>query len=1100
MNKNRLQQLLMLFSLAFVLILPTVIVGYQNFGDIRNRAFGKQFLQEEGLFTVTTESTANISVNSPFTTTVNISSPSNIQLNYAAFLVEYDTKKVTINSVEIDDTTAFKVLKADNNFIIVPNDVVSPTTPEDLSPTKCQPAKACSFETLKKQKISLKINGVLATSLTEQQRPVRVSLWGASEASTGYFWNTKVLLPELKLGEYIKNTAPTFTSQPQNYIAENTQFTYEIKTTDIEKDPVTYSLVCPANVFCPTKNTNPEGLSISGSTLTWQKPVASKDPYVITIYADDGKSISTQTFALRVLKQGENNFSCSFTPGFAVKVIDTQQITPLIMQLENSAGIKKVDVFFKKDNVTEASISYNLANTPQKIILDENSTPPLQYKFNEGTYKVDAVITDREDKLYSCELDNPYAFLTPRNQLVVQNENDLLGYVFKKVSAATTIVAGTNQAPQFTTNPYTQSTPGASFVEKNTYNYVLTATDPNGDPLSYTKVTAPSWANISVITNSGGTLSLQITGVPQTGGSNLFSFSINDGAGHYITQTWIINVDYANNDIPKITLKQPTKALNLYQGTPLTLSWDVQDRNQVVKFDLYYTRSLGGSRTALQNNIDYRTRSMLVSTRNLSPGDYYFVLTATDSFNPAATGEAVTYLIRILPPPVATTPPITTVAPTPTQTAQPTATPTTNNTVSPTATLTPTVTPTVTETATPSPTGDEPTPSPEIVNITLTNPKEGEEISADKFKVVGRITASKDAKIQTKNVKVFINDLDVTAQVDFSADDTESISMVYTPRTLLDIGAQTVTVKVEDTKGVKGEKRVGFKITSLTINNPDEDVTNLFGFTIPSAIRNVALIGIVILVIALLLPIFMYMTWRRSRGSTLTKPITPQTPPPLQPKTVAPTFTPQGQNLPRMAPLATGQQSQTMQAQPSQSAQVPMTPRPQSSFTPENAGLTQKPNSVPMTSPRPPIQPVQPQQQATPTQQKPAAPQSSGIPQSTTLPRASSVMQPKMSPQTTPIPQPVQQKPPEVLQAPQPSKPLVPTVQNTQVSGPATLPQKVTPKDKVPSFTPLSPQQKTTALTNQLQDSLATKPPVTQNLNLPPKSPVTIPQSENKNN
>jgi hypothetical protein len=1097
-NKNRLQQLLMLFSLAFVLILPTVIVGYQNFGDIRNRAFGKQFLQEEGLFTVSTESTSNISVNSPFTTTINITSPSNIQLNYAAFLVEYDTKKVTVNSVEVDDTTAFKILKADNNFIIVPNDVVSPTTPDDLSPTKCQPAKACSFETLKKQKITLKINGVLVTSLTEQQRPIRVSLWGASEASTGYFWNTKILLPELKLGEYVKNTAPTFTSQPQNYISENTPFSYAITTTDVEKDTVTYSLTCPENVFCPTKNANPEGLSISGSTLIWQNPVAANDPYIITIYADDGKSISTQTFALRVLKSGENNFSCSFTPGFAVKVIDISQITPLIMQLENSAGIKKVDVFFKKDNVTEASISYNLTNTPQKIILDENSTPPLQYKFNEGTYKVDAVITDGEDKLYSCELDNPYAFLTPRNEVVVRNSNDLLGYLFKKVSAATTIVAGANQAPQFTTNPYTQSTPGASFIEKNTYNYVLTATDPDGDPLSYTKVTAPAWANISVITNSGGTLSLQITGVPQTGGSNLFSFSVNDGAGHYITQTWIINVDYANNDIPKITLKQPTKALNLYQGTPLTLSWDVQDRNQVVRFDLYHTRTLGGSRTALQTNIDYRTRSMLVSTRNLSPGDYYFVLTATDSFSPPATGEAVTYLVRILPAPVTTTPPVTTVAPTPTQTTQPTTTITT--TTSPTATDTPTVTPTVTETTTPTSTGEEPTPTPEIVNITLTNPKEGEEISADKFKIVGRITASKDAKIQTKNVKVFVNDLDVTAQVDFSADDTESVSMVYTPRTLLDIGSQTVTVRVEDTKGVKGEKRIGFKITSLTITNPDEDVTNIFGFTIPSAIRNVAFIGIAILVIALLLPIFMYMTWRRSRGPITAKPAAPLTPPPLQPKPIAPTFTPQGQNLPRMTSTPTMQQTPSQQMQPTQTP--PIAPRPQPSFTPENAGLTQSNAPKTMVSPKPPMQQTQIPQQPMPVQQKPAvAPQSSSIPQSSTLPRSPSLTQTKPAAQAPQIlTPPVQQKPQQLQQAPVQSKSLTPSPQETQVNGPATLPQKLSQKDKVPSFTPLSPQQKTATLTNQLQDSLATKPPVTQNLNLPPKSPVTIPQTENKNN
>jgi hypothetical protein len=1185
--KKRLQQIFLFFSFLFLLILPTAIVGYENFGDLRNIAFGKRFLQEEGLYTVSTESSTNIAKDSPFVVNTELSSPSALILNYFAAVVEYDPAKVSISSIDLEENTGLKVIQSEGLFIILPNGNHTPDEIEDLLPEKCYEDKTCDFVSFQKNLVRLKINGLLKDELTDQQRPIKITYIAASESASSFFWNRKTVSPELKLGSFVRNAVPEFLSEPTLYISESEKYSYKVTTKDFDNDQVSLSLACPNNIVCTQEDPAPEGMVIVGNELQWESPKARKEPYIVSIYADDGKSVSTQTFSLKVLRPEERNFACTFTIGYAVKVVDYKKVTPLILDAQLSSGISKVEISLAKENTIEKTFSYMFPDNPQSIILDDNATPPLSYKFNEGTYNGEAIITDISGNKYSCELVNNYGDNSITTTPVTAAVTDFLDSIVQSVYAAASIVVGDNRAPTFSTNPYTQSQPGVSFVTNTSYSYVLTAQDQDGDPLSYTKVTAPSWANVSVLQNTGGTLSLQITGVPTTGGSNLFSYTINDGNGSFITQTWVVNVDFPDNDIPRVTIKQPTTGITRVQGQSFLLEWDAQDRNQIVKFELFYTRQLGGTLTTFNNNIGFRVRSMTVGTGNIPPGDYYFVLKAHDNRNPAGIGQAVTQLVRILPKPQ----PTATVAPTPTQTVAPTPsptqaptptgtiTPTPSPTMTPSPTATPTPTPTPSVSISPTPTEEIPTPTPELVFISITDPTEGAKLASNKFKVVARIEASQNATLQSRNITVLVNSQEVTDSVTYSAEEGKTLTFTYQPRSLLPKGSHSITIKAQDSAGKTGEKKVSFSITDLTTSDTGEETTDFLGFKIPTGIRNVFLVGIVILVLALLLPILLYMTWSRGSKKTVVQ-TTVQPAPTLKP--ASPTVFPSSNaGMPRVASPAPVAPNMP-QAAPVQSPQA----QRMSTYSPENAGLTtmaQKPatnaaqtSQAPVQSspqiPRssnipnfiqpkpmsaPASQPMQPQvakpatSQATfaPSQQTGAsiqqrpqipAPQSvagnmqkpdmmvSGTPrpQTMTPPQQSPVIQPS-APQ---IPQAMPTQPQTSMQPPRPQmpapqsvvgnmqKPLEQGAQQRPVPSipaqkPATVapvlvgqmmqqrPQMPTPQaqqmvpPKVPSIQnqpmpqPVKPQGPATVPQNVPAEGDKT---LTQNQNLPPKSPVTI--------
>lgn len=997
MKQNTLRQLVTVFSVIVLILIPVAIFGVQNIGDLRNFAGSKRFVQDANLTATSIESSTITSINDPLTLTINVTQSG--KLSYLSSVIEFDPARISLSDVSIVDqeSTGLKIVKSDSKYLIVPvgNQVNALT---DLDPTTCIDTKACDTTSLKTGNVKIKLSGQLLKEVTSQQRPVKVTVWSASETGSSIIWNKKEILPEIKFGASVKNASPEFVSEPLEFAEVGTKYEYTVETKDADKDTVKLSLSCPDYYFCETTNNQPQGVKLDGSKLVWESPVKTKSAPVVTIYANDGKSIVSQIFVIKVLDKGENSFSCTFTPGLAVKVLDYRTITPLILNASLSSGISKVQVELVRQGTIEKTFTYNFDTNPRTILLDENSQPTLAYQFQQGTYTGEAFITDKNGKLYKCELTNVFGLNNSKQKAIAGNSFELIKSV---EAAANAITVGTNNAPTFATDPKINSTPGTSIKVGNTYTYKLKATDVDGDPLSYKTVTMPSWASASVLQNVAGTVELQITGVPTTGGTNLFSFSVNDGAGHYITQTWIVNVDFANNDIPVINLTAPSTVISRAQGQSFQMQWDVQDRNQVVKFDLYYTTDLSKDPILLISNIDYRVRSLSVSTAKVAPGDYYFVLKATDNVAPPAVGEAFTPLVHVGAPLTST--------PTPTPSTTVTATP--SVTVTTTATVQPTITVTITETPIPSPS------TKQQLEVTFTSPKEGDKISADTFKILGRVQATDGAKVTSKQLTLLLDDQDITSKLTFSAEEGTALTFTYSPKVLLTVSNHTLTAKAEDSSGAKLEQKINFGITALTLSQTDTQVTEILGFKIPSSLTTVVLIGIVILVVALLLPIFLYFAWRGER--TKQQPPKQVIPPPtLQRPVTTNQFAPQNQVMPQVAPV---QRSYLPSAPGFGNAQ----PRPmQPSYSPEKVGFQQQPQKPPMPTSAPMQQPVQrpaPQQGYTaPTQPmvRPSAPISAPAAPQMQRPPAPMQSQPMPAQQQNPVSQPVQStapvaKPPE---------------------------------------------------------------------------------------
>lgn len=855
-----------------LLVLPTAIVGFNNFSAFVNRAFAKPFQRQEATFLVQSESSTGIAIGSNFSLKLTAAAPKTLPLKHFAAFIEFDKTKVDISSVQPQNTKLLKVVAYQNGFLVLPAQIATPQTFKELYPETCAAVETCDFGEFSAGTIDIVINGVLLTSLTEQQRPIKITMIGASETNTVAIWNEKVLLPQLKLGEFVKNNAPDFTSEPQPYAHEGKPFEYNISVTDIDKDPVTLTLECPTAAFCDKIQSAPAGVSINGALLKWEAPKNSDTPYIVTVYANDGKSVTTQTFSLQVLQANTSYFSCTFTPALSVKILDYRVETPMIIYAQSSAELAKAVVSLDKDGVTEKTFTYEFSPGQKTIIIDQSSNPSLTYKFKEGTYTGQAIFTSTTGTTFTCELTNPTVslidLLRKAAQKTVQNA--------VKAVYAQGLTVGTNATPTFTSDPMAPaasggSSPSVSFVYGTPYSFTLKAQDSDGDPLQHTIVAKPAWASVAVSSSTSTTgpssYNIQFTGTPaeKHAGSNLFSVSINDGYGHYITRTWVINVDYPDNDIPRVTILEPIKAITRYQGSPFLLKWEVEDRHQVVSFKIQYTKSLSsGSRTTYNNNVSYKTRGLTINTSSIPPGDYYFIVSAVDGFSPPATGLGYTAMVRILPP-----------KPKPSPTPRPTSTPT----ATPTVTATSTATPSTSATPTPTPTAtEEPTPEPDEITIQITTPKSQAQIAPNEFQSVITFAASKEGELQKSGITVRLDTEVITDKFTFSAEKGKTLTASYKPTTLLDAGIHELVVTAKDSKGKEKEVKVSFTVLADTV--PSDNNVNFLGFDIPKHLYTLFVAALILIIILILLPLILYFAFRNSDK---------ETPPPSQRLPVAPT-------------------------------------------------------------------------------------------------------------------------------------------------------------------------------------------------------------------
>jgi hypothetical protein len=113
----------------------------------------------------------------------------------------------------------------------------------------------------------------------------------------------------------------------------------------------------------------------------------------------------------------------------------------------------------------------------------------------------------------------------------------------------------TNRAPTFVSNPLTA--PNASAGLPYTVSIANYASDPNGDTMTFTKLSGPAWLSIAANGNCNG------TPFSPDAGTNVFLVQVSDPGGLSSTATMNLCVDPA----------APIIANAMLQGTDLALSW-----------------------------------------------------------------------------------------------------------------------------------------------------------------------------------------------------------------------------------------------------------------------------------------------------------------------------------------------------------------------------------------------------------------------------------------------------------------------------------------------------------------------------------------------
>ncbi len=152
-----------------------------------------------------------------------------------------------------------------------------------------------------------------------------------------------------------------------------------------------------------------------------------------------------------------------------------------------------------------------------------------------------------------------------------------------------------NQSPTFSSDPVSE----AGAIEGSSYGSSIAdnASDPDGDPLTFSKVSGPSWLNVA----PNGSLS----GTPGAGdvGLNSWTVQVDDGRGGSATATLEINVDPAGTQ-PEVYIADIAMSSGVYGGNRISGIASITVKNDSgavvpnASVSVNWSGATGGSATA----------------------------------------------------------------------------------------------------------------------------------------------------------------------------------------------------------------------------------------------------------------------------------------------------------------------------------------------------------------------------------------------------------------------------------------------------------------------------------------------------------------------
>jgi hypothetical protein len=160
--------------------------------------------------------------------------------------------------------------------------------------------------------------------------------------------------------------------------------------------------------------------------------------------------------------------------------------------------------------------------------------------------------------------------------------------------------------------PTIQGQPGTSIVAGQAYSFSPTATDPNGDALTFTATNVPAWASFNQSTGA-------VTGTPtgtDVGTYSNIRITVSDGTASATLAAFAITVTDVGTGVATLSWTPPTQNSD---GSALT---------NLAGYLITYGRSA----SALDRSISLSNSSLSTFVvENLSSGTWYFAISAVNS-------------------------------------------------------------------------------------------------------------------------------------------------------------------------------------------------------------------------------------------------------------------------------------------------------------------------------------------------------------------------------------------------------------------------------------------------------------------------------------
>ena len=397
-----------------------------------------------------------------------------------------------------------------------------------------------------------------------------------------------------------------------------------------------------------------------------------------------------------------------------------------------------------------------------------------------------------------------------------QTGSDFIRGSLKKVtgkeacSGSYITIISKNTAPEITSEEK-----DADISVGDAFEYTITASDIDQDIVNFAYSFTPraDWLKKVVIEDgTNGTVKIKLQGTPDKPASYLAHIFVHDGYGNHLnSMSWIINVSQSKNDIPVVKILNPSQSVSAEIGEEIYTKWLASDQNQIVKYQVYISQDPTDSNTwtAINENISYKTREYNVNTSGLSAGIYRLIIRALDNQNPAGIGFAVSPEITIEKE---------------------------------------------------EDTSDDITLlKPQIINVT---PNNSAEVENPTPLIRATLIAGTNATIKEESIIFSINDKEITSNIRLNKISDKEITFIYQPEADLNAGIQKISLSFIDSNGNTAEKEWTFTLISTT-EEEKTDMINIFGIEINKKTALIIGAGIIVVLLAILIPIIIYKTWSK---------------------------------------------------------------------------------------------------------------------------------------------------------------------------------------------------------------------------------------------